>query len=222
MFRDDYISRQIQIIVQVLARILGLSKGREFIDALNLLGMTFREQLGTDLDTFLTVPDDRMVDFLTMGQTEIVATMHSSMAIALLYTNFKIYQDNGRTEQGLPYLQKALSLLLEVELAGDNPPELPDFVPMVEDLVGEVDLHQLSTDSRGTLAFYLEREGDFAEAEKVLRSMLDDRPHDPDVHELVTSFYTYLLDEDDDDLVKGGLPRGEILQRLDELKGNAS
>ncbi|NUM47000.1 MAG: hypothetical protein HUU38_20060 [Anaerolineales bacterium] len=216
MFRDDYISRQIQIIVLILARILGLSKGREFIDALSLLRMTFRDQLGTDLDAFLTVPDDRMLDYLTFGSTEAVALMHSSMAIALLNATATVYEDWDKAEQGRLYFQKAVNLLLEVELSGEEPPVLPEFVPTVDEMLEGKDLHQLSLESRGTLVFYFEREGEYAAAERVLNTMLADRPDDTEIHQLAVSFYEYLLDEHDEKLAEGGLPREEILEKLEK------
>jgi hypothetical protein len=218
MFRDDYISRQIQIFVQILARILGLTKGREFMDALALLQMTFREQLGTDLNTFLTVPDDRMVDFLTFGQTEVVALTRSGLAVALLQAAAHLYQAQSKEDQGLPYLQKALNLLLEIELAGEEPLELPEFVPTVDDLIEDVDLHRLTLDSRGTLVFYFEREGEYATAEKVLNMMLADRPDDQEIHDLAVSFYEYLLDESDEQLAEGGLPREQVITALEQLR----
>ena len=218
MFRDDYISRQIQILVQILARLLGLTKGREFMDAFSLLQMTFREHLGTDLETLLTVPDDRLVDFLTFGQTEVVALTRSSIAIALLQATAHLHREQGNEEQGLPYLQKGLNLLLEIELAGEGPSELPEFVPTVDELIENVDLRRLTLDSRGTLVFYFEREGAYATAEKVLNTMLADRPEDQEIHDLGVSFYEYLLDESDEKLAEGGLPRGQVITALEQLR----
>jgi hypothetical protein len=218
MFRDDFISRQIQMIVQILARLLGLSKGREFMDAMALLQMTFKDQLGTDLDTFLTVPDDRMVDFLTFGQVEGVALMHSSIAVALLKATADLYAAQDRKDLGLPYFQKALNLLLEVELGGEEPPMLPEFVPTVEEMIEEVDLHTLTLDSRGTLVFYFEREGRYATAERVLNTMVADQPDDPEIRQLAVSFYEYLLEETDEHLAEGGLPRVAVQQKLENFK----
>lgn len=218
MFRDDYISRQIQIIVQILARLLGLSKGREFVDAMALLQMTFKDQLGTDLDTFITVPDDRMVDFLTFGQTEAVALMHSSIAIALLKATSDLYETQSRVDLGQPYFQKALNLLLEVELGGEEPPVLPEFVPTVDEMLEGCDLHALTLESRGTLVYYFEREGLYTMAEQVLNTMLADRPDDPEIRQLASSFYEYLLEESDEKLAEGGLPREDVLQKLETYK----
>lgn len=218
MFRDDYISRQIQIFVQILARILGLTKGREFMDALALLQITFREQLGTDLNTLLTVPDDRMVDFLTFGQTEAVALTRSGLAVALLQATAHLFREQEKEEKSTPYLQKALNLLLEIELAGEEPPELPGFVPTVDELIEDVDLHRLALDSRGTLVFYFEREGEYATAERVLNTMLTDCPDDQEIHDLAVSFYEYLLDESDEQLAEGGLPRAQVITALEQLR----
>jgi len=214
MFRDDFISRQIQIFVQILARILGLSKGREFLDAQALLEITFREQLGTDIYTFLTTPDEHMVDFLTLGQRDTTALTRCGFAVALLQTAATLYREAGKVDQGMAYLQKALNLLLEMELTVEEAPELPEFVPTVEELIEGADLHQLTTDSRGALVFYFERVGTYTSAEKVLNSMLTDQPHDEETRALAISFYEYLLDESDEQLEKGGLPREQIQKAL--------
>jgi hypothetical protein len=218
MFRDDFISRQIQIFVQILARIFKLTKGREFLDALALLDMTFRDQLGADLHTFLTVPEDRMVDFLIFGQVEAQGLTRCGFAVALLQSAANLYKEEGRVKQSVLYLQKALNLLLEVELSGEEPPELPAFVPTVDELLDDADLHQLSPDSRGTLVFYFEREGDYATAEKVLNTMLADQPNDQETHALAVSFYAYLLDEIDDQLTQGGLSREHVTVTLAKLR----
>ncbi|GAB4581855.1 MAG: hypothetical protein Fur0022_46070 [Anaerolineales bacterium] len=220
MFREDYISRQIQLIVQILARILGLSKGREFIDARALLEMTFKEQLGTDLETFLTVPDDRVLDYLSFGKTETVAMMHNSMAVALLNAMATLYHEWGKEAQSLPYFQKAVNVLLEVELSGDEPPVLPEFVPTVDEMLEGKDWRQLSLESRGTLVFYFEREGEYVMAEKVLNSMLADRPDDMEVRQLAVSFYEYLMEESDEKLAEGGLPREEVQRKLEKFQSS--
>ena len=151
MFRDDFISRQITILVQVLARMLKLTKGREFIDALALLEMSFREHLGTDLHTLTTVPDDRVMDFLTFGQMENQRLMRCGIAVALLQATGTLFREQGKNEQGMAYVQKGLNLLLEVELAGEEPPDLPEFVPTVDEMLEGLDVQQLTMESRGTL-----------------------------------------------------------------------
>ena len=198
MFRDDFISRQIQIFVQILARILGLSKSREFLDARALLEITFREQLGTDIHTFLTTPDDQMVDFLTLGQRTTTALTRCGFAVALLQSAANLYREADKVEQSKPYFQKALSLLLEVELSVEEAPELPEFVPTVEELLEDADLNQLTMDSRGALVFYFEQVNDYAAADNVLNTMLADQPDDPETLALAVSFYEYLLDESDE------------------------
>ena len=221
MFRDDFISRQIQIFVQILARILGLSKGREFLDAQALLEITFREQLGTDIHTFLTTPNEQMVDFLTLGQRDTPALTRCGFAIVLLQTAATVYREAGKVEQSQPYLQKALNLLLEVELTVEEAPELPEFVPTVEELIEGADLHQLTMDSRGALVFYYERVEDYTAAENVLHTMLADQPNDQETHALAVSFYEYLLDESDEQLEKGGLPKAQVVNALARLRASS-
>ncbi len=218
MFRDDFISRQITILVQVLARMLKLTKGREFIDALALLEMSFREHLGTDLHTLTTVPDDRVMDFLTFGQMENQRLMRCGIAVALLQATGTLFREQGKNEQGMAYVQKGLNLLLEVELAGEEPPDLPEFVPTVDEMLEGLDVQQLTMESRGTLVFYFEQEGDYATAERVLNTMVADAPDDPETHALALSFYEYLLDETDETLAEGGLSRDHITATLAGLQ----
>lgn len=218
MFRDDFISRQIQILVQILARILGLAKGREFLDAQALLEITFREQLGTDIHTFLTTPDEHVVDFLTLGQRDATALTRCGFAVVMLQTAAILYREAGKVAQSRPYLQKALNLLLEVELSVEEAPELPEFVPTVEELIEGADLHQLTMDSRGSLVFYYERVEDYTAAENVLHTMLADQPDNEETHALAVSFYEYLLDESDEQLEKGGLPRAQVMNALKRLR----
>jgi hypothetical protein len=202
----------------MLARILRLTKGREYLDALAAIEIAFRDQLGTDIDTILTVPNERLLDFMTFGVQSEQALVKTGFAVALLQAAGRVNVEFGKKEQSVPYFEKALGLLLEIELSEEEPPELPEFVTMAEEIIADVALNALSMDTRGALVFYFEREGEFATAEKVLKTMLVDRPDDAEIHELAVSFYEYLLDEDDEQLTEGGLPREQATTALEALK----
>ena len=215
MFRDDYVLRHIRLFVQFLARIFGLIESDDLDLALELLRQAFRDYLGVDMESLLTIPEERLLDFLTFGERGGLGLSKCSFAITLLKQTGEVLRAKGRPDQAQTYLEKSLSLLLETRLAAEEDLDFPDFTPTVDDLLARAGERKLSIDTRATLVFYLEREGQYARAAEILEGMRADQPDNQDVLDLGASFFEYLLDESDAALEKGGLTRAELRGKLD-------
>ena len=218
MFREDYIIRHIALFGKVLTRILGLSEGRQYTVALNALQLAFRDFLGVDMDHFITFPEDRLIDFLTFGEFGSARMDKCGFAISLLRETGRLYAAQDHSEKSQVYFRKALNLLLEVILSQEETPELPDFTPTVDELVIELDMLSLSTDTKANLMFYYSRVGSYDKAENTLNGILEVDREDMEIVEFGISFYEYLQDEGDETLMAGNLPREKLEASLANLR----
>jgi tetratricopeptide (TPR) repeat protein len=134
----------------------------------------------------------------------------------LLREEARVYDDAERFDESYPRNLKALRLYLELideddELISDRIPGLGD---VIRDLSG-LDLPEPTADR---LVAYLEREGQFDEAENVLLHRVESEPENAEVSRAAIEFYKRLSQKSDAELIVGGLTRDEVeeaLQRFD-------
>jgi hypothetical protein len=75
----------------------------------------------------------------------------------------------------------------------------------------------LPTSLRTVIWLYHERAGDFAQAEDWLFDLLESGPHSDNLIRRGAAFYQRLDSLTDDELTRGGLPRAEVQEGLEQL-----
>ncbi len=211
--------RHIRLFVQAIAKVVGLIKAGDPDFALETIRTTFHDLLGTSLDDFLAFPDDRILDFLTFGEVGQLGMSKAGLAANLLMQAGAAWRLKDQPQEAAACFDKSIRLLLEVHLAeGEGqPPLLPEFAPPLEDILAEVAPAGLSADTLGALVFYFEKQAAYGRADGFLHAMLAKAPTDADTLAFGRSFYEYLLEESDENLETGGLPRPQILAALARL-----
>ena len=218
MFKDDYVLRHVRLFVQAIARLIGLIKEGDLGFALETIRVSFSDYLGMGLDDFLDYPDERLKDFLYFGELGAMGLNRAAFASALLLQAGRIFDMKGNRDRALLCFEKTLRLLVDVLLAEEEAQEMPPFSPAVEDVLAEVELAELKDATLLPLVFYLERQADLERAHAAVQRLLSRNPGDPDTADMARSFYEYLLDESDEKLAEGRLPRIKVQAALDELK----
>ena len=218
MYRDDFVLRHIRLFVQAIAKILGLVKDGDLSLALETIRVTFMDYLGMSLDDFVAYPDDRMKEFLYFGEMNVMGLNKAALAGNMLVNAGLVYRARGNEERAYECIEKAIRLLLEIMLAEEEDPEMPDFAPTINEILKEVELVKLQNETLVPLSFYFDRQQSYREAHEVVQSLLQRSPEDPDARNLAQSFYVYLADETDETLAQGGISRDVIRQALDILK----
>ena len=216
MIRRDYIFRQIEQFVAMLAKIAGLAKNEQWQEASAVTTGEFQRLTGADAVEVLQMSETELLARLIQGEpTQIVETKPFMLA-TLLKTNGDLIAGQGRLEESRQYYLKGLHLLLDT-FGRSQITERPDFVPTVEAFLTGLRDAPLPVKTNAMLMRHYERTGEFAKAEDSLFGMADAGPDQAELLDFGRLFYQRLLGLGDDVLTAGNLPRAEVKAGLAEM-----
>lgn len=216
MIRRDYLLRQIEQFVAMLAKIAGLAKDEQWQEASAVAAGEFQRLTGLDGPGVLRMSDTEILARLIQGESTLLVEAKAFMLATLLKTEGDLVARQGRLEVGREYYLKGLHLLLDT-VGRNEITERPDFVPTVEAFVAGLRDAPLPLTTSARLMRHYERTGEFAKAEDALFGMLDIESGNRELLDLGAAFYRRLLDLSDDALSLGNLPRPEVQAGLAEL-----
>jgi hypothetical protein len=217
MIRRDYILRQIEQFVAMLAKIAGLAKNEQWQEASAVTAGEFQRLTGMDARGVVRMSETELLARLIQGEPTHAVESKTFMLATLLKTNGDLIAGQGRLEESRQYYLKGLHLLLDT-FGRNEITERPDFVPAVEAFLTGLRDAPLPVKTNARLMRHYEQTREFAKAEDALFATLDVAPPSPELLELGASFYQRLLDLSDDALVAGNLPRAEAEAGLAEFR----
>ena len=216
MIRRDFILRQIEQFVAMLAKIAGFTKNEQWQEALTVTAGEFQRLTGMDVQEVVRLSETELLARLIQGEPTHVVESKTFMLATLLKTNGDLIAGQGRLEESRQYYLKGLHLLLDV-FGRNEITERPDFVPAVEAFLAGLRDAPLPARTNAMLMCHYERTGEFAKAENALFGMVDAEPASVELLEFGRLFYQRLLGLGDDVLMAGNLPRAEVKAGLAEL-----
>lgn len=217
MIRRDYLLRQIEEFVAVLARMSGLTKAGKWEEASSTANSQFKALAGADVTELLWMSDTDLIARLAEGDTLYGLQEKISMVARLLKENGDVLRGQGKIEESRACYMKGLHLLLN-SIADDPAAPRPDFLPSVETFL--IGLHDASLDleTNAMLMRHYEQIREYARAEDFLFNMVDAEPGNIELLDFGVGFYERLLRLDDETLELGNLPRGEVKSGLVEVE----
>ena len=216
MIRRDYLLRQIEQFVAMLAKITGLAKNEQWQEASTVTAGEFQRLTGMDGPGSAADVRDGVAGPVDPGEPTLVVESKAFMLATLLKTNGDLIASQGRLEESRQYYLKGLHLLLDT-FGRNEITERPDFVPAVEAFLTGLRDAPLPVKTNARLMRHHERTGEFAKAEDALFGMVDAGPDDIELLDFGRLFYQRLLGLGDDTLMAGNLPRAEVEAGLAEL-----
>ena len=212
MVRKSYIERQVEMLGQVLARVLGLKERGDASGALDAVRAGGRQLAGMDLDTLARLSDEAVLSLLTSPQTGVLDAGKAVIAAALLDEQAQIRESQGETNAARAARSKAAVLLSEAlvqekELRAPFRERFANLAAALATGGGPVTAGLLRHLARGHEAL-----GDFGHAEDALIALRE--TGDSDAADAARAFYERLLTLPDAELVRGGLPRDEVQEGL--------
>jgi hypothetical protein len=212
MLRKGYLNRQIEALAMTLARLMGLKESGELGPYAAGLRSASRELSGLDLEMVAALTDDSLLSVLTAdGELDVARCV---ILAALLTRQGEIHEGEGRIWSAVARYRKSLTLLTEA-LLHDEQLQTREFIPQVEDLLARLSDEEMPTPLLHRLFRYQEAVGNFARAEDALYAL---READyAGIDDEAAIFYRHLLTLPDEALEKGGLPRAEVEEALEEL-----
>jgi len=217
MIRRDYILRQIEQFVAMLAKIAGLAKNEQWQEASTVTAGEFQRLTGMDARGVVQMSETELLARLIQSEPTHVVEAKAFMLATLLKTNGDLIAGQGRLEESRQYYLKGLHLLLDT-FGRNEITECPDFVPAVEAFLAGLRDAPLPVKTNARLIRHYEQTREFAKAEDALFATLDVVPPSPELLELGASFYQRLLELSDDALTAGNLPRAEAEAGLAEFR----
>lgn len=213
MFQRDYIMRMIEQLGQALIRIMKLKEAEKFDAAQIEINRAGKMLLGFDMALLRMLSDEEIIKLLK--PVEDLDTGKCIVTAELLLEDGNICERQEQAETAGISLVKSLSLFLEALL---NSPQMrsPEYLGKVEELVGRLRAFHLPGHISGKLMQFYEVIGDFARAEDVLFDLAD-REH-PGTAALGERFFERLLQQSDEALRAGNLPRDEVVEGYQVFK----
>lgn len=216
MIRRDYILRMLAEFFEVLSRIRALQKGQQWNEASRLTEQELQELIGLPAASAIEQSETELLARLVKGESTLAVREKSLMLATLLKEAGDIAAGEGKSEQSRAFHLKGLHLLLGL-LAREDPFEFPEFVPRIEGFLSALGDGSLPITTRAMLMQHYERIGDFARAEDMLFSMVEDEPDNRELLDFGISFYQRAQRQSDEALVLGNLPRAELDAGLAQL-----
>jgi hypothetical protein len=213
MIERDYFMRMISILTQMIARILFLKNKREFPKALQDIKTTSKTLLGVDSDLMRRLSPQQIMQLF--GSDLTVAVPKSYVAAVLFKEEAEVRALMGEEDEPARLYLRSLTLLLDVYEWAKESIE-PDHPQVIEEVINKLRDYTLPAELQEKLFRYRERRGEYAKAEDVLYDILETKP---EFREEGVQFYRRLLEKEDEELSKGGLPRDEVVEGMEELGG---
>ncbi len=212
MIERDYIMRMIQMLVQVLARILFFKKREKYPEALDEIQKASKQILGIELKVFRKLSDLQMIDFLSPDISLGIPKCYA--AGILLKEEAEILDLQGKAAESMDARLKSLSLLTEVAMQKGNPLG-PDHASAVDIVAGKLNEVDLPVHIHKKLFRFYELVRHYGKAEDALFDILE---KEPSVVEEGILFYERLRKKSDGELSEGNLLRKEIEEGLVKLQ----
>jgi hypothetical protein len=213
MFTNDYIMRQIEMLVRGIAAIMGLKQENRLEESAALCTETLRKFFGLQ---------DRSVEELPWRDLMAVASLGGvpdAERCALLAQLVKEKADVAAMQGGKAsaLYGKALSLYLYAWLA-DESLHTAEHGGRIDELIGIAGCDARPDELLQFLFKYYEQTGRYGKAEDELYNLIQSQGGGGDALGQGRAFYLRLLGRSDEDLIRGGLPRDEVVGGLKDLQ----
>lgn len=212
MIERDYIMRMIQMLVQVLARILFLKKGEQYPEALDEIQKASKQILGIELEIFRKLSDIQMIDFLSLDVSLGIPKCYA--AGILLKEEAEILAIQQKEVESRDTFVKSLSLLTEVVIHNKYPFDA-SHAEAIESVANKLRGKEIPVYVKKKLFRYFEIVGEYGEA---ARTLFEITAAEPSFISESIAYYERLKNKPDQDLDEGHLPRETILEELAKLR----
>ncbi len=216
MIERDYFMRMINILTQMITRILFLKNSKDFPKALLDIKTTSKTLLGIDGDMARRLSPEQIMQLF--GSDLTVAVPKSYIAAILFKEEADVRALMGEEEEPARLYLRSLTLLLDVYAWAKEPIE-PNHPQVIEEVLEKLRDFVLPVELQEKLFRFREATGQYDKAENVLYDILEVKPEFKAEGVL---FYKRLLEKKDEQLETGGLPRGEVLEGMEQLTAGGS
>jgi len=212
MLTKDYIMRMIDTLVKVMERLLRLKEIKDYNGALDEIDKVTKELFGFDRKFINNLSDAQLVKMVSTSDVLIAPNCY--LLGVLFKEEAEIFKLQKQDEMSTELYERSLNLFVE-GLRNSSAEIEQDHLIKVNSVVEILENESITVDTEKSLLFYYEFTGAFDKAENLLYDLIDfDNQYIKDG----ILFCERLLKREDNDLIRGNLPREEITESLLFLK----
>jgi hypothetical protein len=211
MLTEDYLIRMINLALAALASIIGLKTAGRYYEAFIEIDQTLEQLLGLRADLIRRLDDNSILTALTI---------QGSLDVDRLWVVAELYQEEGdiynaqnNPAQGYWSYLRSLNFYLYGVLDGGGK-HLSEPVEKIRALVQTLQDYDLPPETRFSLFYFYEQMGEYTKAEATLERLMTVPGAQEDIRAEMIDFYQRLLGKSEADLVKAGLTRAKVEDRL--------
>ncbi len=214
MYQRDYLLRMIEMLGQVMAKVLGQKDLKSTEEALLDIDRAGKMFIGLDSVMVSSFSDEDLIALLHSGGA---LDTNKCLAVAeLQYAEGQVLELRNDGKEFLLRYQRSLNFFLEA-IIEDRDISAGLYDEKINFLLGKLNDILLPTSVLKKLFQYYEHQGAYAKAEDVLFELIETNPAETRNDGIV--FYKRLLCKTDDELERGNLPRNEVEEGMRELMG---
>ncbi len=230
MFRQDYIMRTIRVFIDALILLIRSRRDQDYPRARSIIAQTWEDIFGLSTASVMALSERTLLSMLLKRSGGAVDT--ALMAARLFKEDGVLAMAVGQEDEGRGLYLKALNCYLEIAVEPsvgvdgfrwiseeiDQSGLVKDPREAIEELLRLLAGTALPIPTTLLLFNYYERYGQYGKAEDTLFHVMDDYPAEPEIAQLGLGFYERLESMADDRLERGGLPRDEVREGLEQLR----
>ncbi len=213
MLTEDYIIRMISTVLTALTRIMGLKTTGQYQEAQAIIDQTLEELFGMRADLLKRLDDETLFASLTVQDKPDAGRM--LVAGRLFQEEGEILTAQGNSQGAFWSYVRALSFSLEASfngMAGEAA-----LGGTIATLVDALHGYELPADTEYSLFCYYEEAGSYQQADNALKVLEINPGEKEEVLKERSAFYNRLLDKSDEELLKGGVTRLQVVEALNSV-----
>lgn len=214
MLTEDYLIRQISILIAILTRILGFKKAFFYVEARREIDEALQEIFGLRADLVRQMDDLALMERIT--RLDILDVDRLLIAAEVFRYEGEILEAQGNTPSALKSLERALNFYLDVDAIGGLK-HLPEPEGQPELLISRLRNESLDVDTWYGIMLYGVRKDNDALIFDAFDHLLEDIHLVEELRSQATHFYQSLLEKEAGYLEKITIQRAEIVRRLSKI-----
>ena len=214
MFERDFMMRMIKQMAHVLKQILNYKKRGQWENAQMVIDVASKQLLNLNIEVIERLEADALIEMFTYnGETEVEKCLTLA---TLLVEQAEIFENTGQAD--LKIFELYLKSFQLFNTASNDLQLLKgNYLNYAVHCCDKLSEYKIETDLMLQIVKFYKQYNFFAKAENVLYQLLDQ--NEKDAKEYAINFYKHLLKCDDQTLIKGDLPRDEVIEGLIKLTG---
>lgn len=210
MHERDYLMRLISQTTVALGRLMGLKEQKKHDEAMELIDEFLSREMRMRTRLALGLSDEDLLQMLSIGGVPNLESV--AILAAFLQEEGDLLYATGKPGDAIPRYEKALRLLVHALREG-GPVKGLRMEERIRELAARLAPYEIASETKRSVWSWHESQGHYADAENMLYELYEDQAV---TSKEGRSFYERMERLDDGALERGGLPRSELREGIEQ------